>query len=602
MHNEELVVRLASLKKSAVRRPTPFVELVPKEFHANLNFREAMILRGNQDPEFAAQLVEMCRQDMLFYINTFCYTYDPRKKPAAIPWITWEFQDECLMDLDACIDEGQDAVIEKSRDMGASWMCLAVLEWRWHFHPRQSFLVVSRKEEYVDKSDDPKSLFWKIDFIHKYQPPWLLPSGFELGADNPNRVKLGIHNHDNDSTIDGESTNGDVARGDRRTAIFLDEFASVENGWGVNAATADATNCRIKNSTPKGCANAFYEDRCNPSTRVYRLHWTLHPEKAAGLYFDDKGKPRSPWYDREVSRRGSPIEIAQELDIDYHGSDSNFFDAIVIDEHVTRYSLTPYWIGEATYDELGRDCHLYEKEKGCLELWVFPDERMRIASSEYVIAADISNGTGASNSALSIGDKITGQKVAQFISPHVRPEQLAVLAVSLGRLFCNHEGHEALLIWESNGPGRNFGDRVLELGYSNIWLRRRDEGFDKRVSDIPGFASTQASKLSLLGEYRRLLATGKFINRSRRAVEECRSYIHSPTSGVKHSRSETNPDPSGARDNHGDIVIADALLARLLNEAVIAAKPSDDSPPQYSFAERRKHYRDAMKDREEYSY
>jgi len=35
--------------------------------------------------------------------------------------------------------------------------------------------LVSRVEDLVDKTDDPKSLFWKIDFIHKHLPKWLMP-------------------------------------------------------------------------------------------------------------------------------------------------------------------------------------------------------------------------------------------------------------------------------------------------------------------------------------------------------------------------------------------------------------------------------------------
>ena len=48
-------------------------------------------------------------------------------------------------------------------------MGLCCLEWLWHFHDDMTFMLVSWKEEYVDNGS-PKSLFWKIDFIHKMQP------------------------------------------------------------------------------------------------------------------------------------------------------------------------------------------------------------------------------------------------------------------------------------------------------------------------------------------------------------------------------------------------------------------------------------------------
>lgn len=65
--------------------------------------------------------------------------------------------------------------IEKSRDMGASWMMCLVSTWFFLFHDHFSALMLSRKEEYVDKKGDNKTLFAKIDFLLKWMPTWLLP-------------------------------------------------------------------------------------------------------------------------------------------------------------------------------------------------------------------------------------------------------------------------------------------------------------------------------------------------------------------------------------------------------------------------------------------
>jgi len=46
-------------------------------------------------------------------------------------------------------------------------------------------------------------------------------------------------------------------------------------------------------------------------------------------------------------------------------------------------------------------------------------------------------------------------------------------------------------------------------------------------------------------------------------VRECREYVFSQAGGLVHARSRSGVDPSGARDNHGDRVIADALAAKL---------------------------------------
>ena len=230
-----------------------YYKSVPKDFEANLDFRKEMLELAAKDDRAREELWIACSRDLLFYINVFCWTYDPRKSKGVLPFITYNFQDESITSIRDCILEGRDLVIKKSRDMGASWMLLSVFEWFWHFKDGQSFLLVSRNEDYVDKTGNPKALFWKIDFLHKHQPNWLIPS--------ITRTKLRLTNDENGSTIDGESTTGDVARGDRRTAIGLDEFAAfdVDSSYRALASTRDATRCRIFNSTPAGSSNAFYD-------------------------------------------------------------------------------------------------------------------------------------------------------------------------------------------------------------------------------------------------------------------------------------------------------------------------------------------------------
>jgi len=52
-----------------------------------------------------------------------------------------------------------------------------------------------------------------------------------------------------------------------------------------------------------------------------RLHWSLHPDKNKGLYRDDSGKLRSPWYDKEIeSKQMTAAAVARELDISYEMS------------------------------------------------------------------------------------------------------------------------------------------------------------------------------------------------------------------------------------------------------------------------------------------
>ena len=268
----------------------PHYSLVPKEYEANLKFRRKVLRMAAEDLAKANELRKMCSEDLLFYVNVFCWTYDPRETVSPIlPFITYPFQDTGMLNMADCVIQGEDFTAPKSRCMGASWMGLTVFEWFWHFRNDLSFLLVSRNEKYVDESGNQKSLFWKIDFLHKYQPRWLLPHGRWLLDKDPNRKLLSLGNAENGSVISGESTTGDAGRGDRRTAMFIDEHAAFElnDGYRVLRATRDTANCRGFNSTPQGANNAFYDVCHKTAARKIRMHWSEHPVYNKGLYQGD---------------------------------------------------------------------------------------------------------------------------------------------------------------------------------------------------------------------------------------------------------------------------------------------------------------------------
>jgi hypothetical protein len=355
--------------------PTPFYELAPKRFNANLRYRKAIIQAGNRNPALRKAFWYMAKRDLHWFVNTFVWTYDPRRPVKRIPMITWAYQDRVLTQLRDAILNQHDAILEKSREMGATWLGLIVIEWFWRFVPDVRFGLLSRTEEYVDgRGRNMKSLFAKIDWIHENTPRWLLPSGRWLGRNDPNRISRNLYNADLGGAIVGEATTGDPFRGDRLTAGFFDEHASTPNkeGYGSLDATRDATPCRIINSTPKGIGNAFYD---MTQTKIYkiRMHWTIHPMKRRGLYrvvdgrielvdgaywknyvsakgkaprtgkafleqvmalypfdkvkfaFDEDFRVRSPWFDAECERCATKAEVLQELEIRYDASSSPFF-------------------------------------------------------------------------------------------------------------------------------------------------------------------------------------------------------------------------------------------------------------------------------------
>ncbi|MDD5011460.1 MAG: hypothetical protein PHQ00_04985, partial [Phycisphaerae bacterium] len=550
-------------------------------------------------------------RDMLFFINNFAWTFDPRLTPKStvVPFITYDaFQDAALDEIKEAIEVGFDELSEKSRDMGASWMYLTVFVWFWLFRPYNAFRMVSRNENLVDNSDDPDALFWKVQFLLDHLPSWLKP--------NFKKVHLNLVNYDNGSTIGGCTTTSDAARGGRCTAMLLDEFAAVPDGDGILSATRDVTKCRLFNSTHKGLGTAFYRLSIGKIRKLV-LHWALHPVKAKGLYFsrDGKvvmvdenfkgevvvsgvrykfpeeypfrldGKLRSPWYDNECDRAAHPMEIAQELDMDPFASDFVYFDDPDLVPRIEREDVrNPLHEGILEFDADTLDpMDFVEGKNGHLKLWVNYDiyKKMPIDLS-VVIGIDISAGTGASNSAASVVNRKTGEKIAEYANPHIKPEAFAKVVIALAKWF-----NDAYLLWDGGGPGRTYGDETINLGYRNIYYRRNEKSLSKKVSDIPGCFLVSEEKKAVLGAYRKALKERTFTQRSHEANTECLSYIYSTSGTIEHSGSVNAIDPSGAGANHGDRVIADALANKALNLMRINNTPTQTSTPMNCYAARK---------------
>ncbi|HEX9659672.1 MAG TPA: hypothetical protein VGA18_05195, partial [Rhodothermales bacterium] len=503
------------------------VHLVPKDPVQNIRWRRRVIanLQADKDGSLAADLWQLCAEDILFYVNGFVSIHEPRplvSSFAVIPFVTWDFQDEAFEDICGAIEGGENLCVVKSRDMGASWMILTSFEWFWHFREAQTFLLVSRNEDYVDKPGDMKALFQKIDFIHKRLPLQLMP--------RMTRVKNHLGNNDLDSAINGESTTGEVAAGNRLTAIGIDEFAKfkVTDGFKSLGATQFATDCRIFNSTFKTTADAFHAVSENKNIRKLHLPWWKHPQKSIGLYTDENGKKRSPYYDKQCLLADDPHIIACELDMNPAGAQANFFDHDMLDKLQKSTAVEPYVRGELEFDRTtGEFIGFVENEQGRLLLWTTVFQG-RTPQGNYAAGVDISSGSGQSNSVISIVDRDTRQKIAEWADPTILPEQFAYQAAAIFRWF----GEDVFVVPETCGPGIPFIHTLNDVWGGNIHMRTNIERIDEPVQMSMGFHANPNTIYNLMVQYRRALSDGSFINRSHIALEECRHYVYGPNQTV----------------------------------------------------------------------
>ena len=558
---------------------------VPKFKEANIEWRRNLLTEAEDDPILQRDLLEASAESLLFWINAFAWTFhqfdvDPETgqrveaEVSHVPFITWEIQDELFNKFEQHLKEAKDILIDKSRDMGASWMCVDYIHWLWLFDHDAQMLEMSRTEDYVDKAGNMKALFQKHDYINGWLPEWMLPPNVMAGEKN--RTKMHMMNSINGCCIDGESTTIHAGSGDRRRVLLLDEFAKVEKGALMRSATRDVALMRIINSTPAGPGTEYSRWKQSGQIKVFVLPFHEHPDKGAGRYIrkTETGgwEIRSPYLDYETTVR-STKELARELLRQDVESGDVFFTVENVDKHIhlfarecrQRYHI--HFVKNTPNDLISKfiknrdmsKVSITKGKKGPLRVWATLPGGRPDQSKTYIHGIDVGKGQGASNSVISIKCKETGEKIAEWRDANTPPYDMARIAVALA-IWCGGRKPRSLpfLKWENNGPGWDFGKLIVKIFKYPYYYRRVAPGkrTDKKT-DKYGFHTDRQSKRELLAAYDRALAHGGFINHSKFGLEEMKMYVYYADGGV--GPAYLIEENSSAKKTHGDIVIADAL-------------------------------------------
>lgn len=267
-------------------------------------------LRAN--PGILPSIKEYYKTNPVAFINDFGMTFDPRLVErgidSTVPFVLFDKQAEFIDWVVARWQGREDGVVEKARDMGLSWLTVAVAVWMWTFYPGVVIGFGSRKESYVDDTGNPASLFWKIRQFISMLPEELQPAGWDEKKCAP---YMRIMNPENDSSIIGEAGDN-IGRGNRTSIYFVDEAAFLERPDLVDAALSQTSNCKIHVSTPNGAGNPFYRKAHGGKIKKFTFSWTDDPRKDEA------------WYKKQCDTL-EPHIIAQEIDRNYEASVMNAF-------------------------------------------------------------------------------------------------------------------------------------------------------------------------------------------------------------------------------------------------------------------------------------
>lgn len=338
-----------------------------------LAWRRAQLAKFELDPGLVVAARAYYRTRPVEFINHWCDTYDPRNAgsdtPARLPFVLFRRQVELIEFLLDCVRNEESGLIEKSRDMGATWLCGAFSTFLLLFWPGAAIGWGSRKEQLVDKIGDPDSIFEKIRMLIGGLPPVFWPKGFDPKA---HMSYMRIVNPETGATITGESGDN-IGRGGRKLIYFKDESAHYERPEKIEAALSDTTRVQIDISSVNGLGNVFHRRResgiewtpgkgvASGRTNVFVMDWRDHPAKSP------------EWYEkRRAKAEGDGLLhiFAQEVDRDYAAA----VDGVIIPSAWVKAAIDAHvklgftddggWIGALDVADEGGDRNALVKRKG----------------------------------------------------------------------------------------------------------------------------------------------------------------------------------------------------------------------------------------------
>jgi hypothetical protein len=574
---------------------------IPLTLQGNLDWRAKTLSACDKDPKMAAAYRHWCSQDILFWLAGFAWTESffftgldgitRTRTDKNYPMIIWPAQQELVLALQRAIHNGESLLVEKSREVGASWCVLLVYihEFLFSKTPRQ-FSLLSLKEGDVDSTSgdisdypwgiisDPSTLLGKIDYCIRRLPVFMIPKC--------HRKRLHLVNLETRSRIDGGASGAFALASQRRDSLCFDEFAKTENAKTIWEGTADVSRCRIVISTPIGLGTFFTELRNSGTIPVRELGWWMQPDKSFDLeairLADGSFQLVSTWYRNECSRR-TATDIAQNLDIKHLESGATFFPSLLMKTYIKntchpallrvridfRNDVADSQIpGILAVRDVSKVRVVVDKS-GPWRLWFNPQatpnypvlgdelQYSPAMNGHLIFGIDVSFGTGASNSVISVFHKLTRCKVAEFADANTSAAMLAKLTCAAALWF--GQSVRPLIIPEVNGlAGFDYMRQLSRVyKYSNLYTEKQLNMKVDRPSQTLGFHSSKPRKAAVLGNLKRAYEKGNFTNPSKEAVEEALNYIIFESGAI--GPACLVRESADAAATHGDRVIADAL-------------------------------------------
>jgi hypothetical protein len=290
----------------------------PPDYGAVHAWRQNQLTRFASDRKVVAAAKRFYANKPVAFINHWLDTYDPRNAavgdPVWLPMVLFRRQQNLIEFVNACVAGETSGLVEKSRDMGATWVCVGMSVHWFLFGGAVAIGWGSQTQDKVDRLGDPSGVFEKIRMALHHLPDYFKPAGLDASLNYMRCV-----NPKTGATIVGE-VGDNIGRGGRTMVTFVDEAAYLLRPEKVEGALLETTRTRIDISSVSGPGTVFHRKResgvdwepgqstVKARTNVFVMDWRDHPTKD------------QDWYDtrkEDLKQKGLGHVFAQEIDRNY---------------------------------------------------------------------------------------------------------------------------------------------------------------------------------------------------------------------------------------------------------------------------------------------
>jgi len=484
-----------------------------------------------------AQEYVKCRRDPVYFLKTYGKVKHPTK--GVLDFALWDFQKDCMKNF---LSNSYNVVL-KARQLGLSTLCAGYASWLMLFFNNKEVYIIATKNKVAT------NLVSKVKFFFDNLPNWMRPYEKKPPVDNRQSIEL-----PNGSKVQASGTTEDAGRSEALSLLIVDEAAFIkgmEDIWIAAQPTLSTGGDCIALSTPNGIGNWFHQiyDEATQGVKTdigggkaigfnaIKLHWSLHPDRT------------NTWAENERKKIGTRA-FAQEHDADFLQSGNNvidYADLIWYEEHPTIQEQPD--ITERPY--LKEPIEKTGFDKG-FWLWRYPDY-----SKSYLVSADVARGDGSDFSACQVIDIDNYEQVAEY-KGKLPTDMFGHVLVQIAVQFNN-----ALLVIENNGPGWATIQKVMDMGYNNVYWTDKTRTFvditrtqdivdpwDKSKSNlVPGFTTSNKTRPAIIARMEEDIRNHDITIHSKRLVSEFQTYVYEGANGR----------PDHLPGYHDDLIMALAI-------------------------------------------